>query len=355
MTLSLIVPLHQDNADSRQALLECAALNPVPFEMIAVLDGMNEDLAAFAAELKFKMIILPSHSGPAKARNAAAAQANGDILLFVDSDVLPPRDLIERVKSTFNAHPDAAAIFGSYDDAPGDPGFLSQYKNLQHHFVHQTANESASTFWTGCGAVRRTNFLELNGFEENFDQPCIEDVEFGIRLKNAGHYIHLEKSLQVKHLKRYTARSLLHSDFFHRALPWSLIILQQRHMPNDLNVDWKNRLSVVCAYGLTLFLIAAIITSKVLFLIPALLCAFLLLVFNHGFYRFLAHTKGFLFLLKGLPWHWLYFLYSGLGFGCAFIYFHFHKVIASLRQHKPKIGLIFNSNKKHKDHKDLSI
>src|SRR5690606_12242238 len=145
--------------------------------------------------------------------------------------------------------------FGSYDDNPGDPGFLSQYKNLQHHFVHQMAHESASTFWTGCGAVRRKYFLELHGFEKKFNEPCIEDVEFGIRLKNAGHLIRLEKTLQVKHLKKYSALSLLHSDFMNRALPWSTLILQQRHMPDDLNVDRKNRLSVVCAYGFIITLI----------------------------------------------------------------------------------------------------
>jgi len=334
MTISLIVPLHQDNEDSRRALKGYAALSPAPDEMIAVLDGTNETLAKFAAECGFKTITLPIQRGPAKARNAAVKQATGDILLFADSDVLAPRELVERVKSTFEAQPEATAIFGSYDDAPGDSGFLSQYKNLQHHYVHQMANESAGTFWTGCGAVRRKYFLELNGFEGTFGQPCIEDVEFGIRLKNAGHHIHLEKSLQVKHLKRYTAKSLLHSDFFNRALPWSLIILQQRHMPNDLNVNWKNRLSVVCAYGLVLTLISAIITAKVFLLAPAILCAVLLFFFNQDFYRFLSHKKGNLFLLKSFSWHWLYFLYSGLGFGCTFLYFHFHKALAFLRQKK---------------------
>jgi glycosyltransferase involved in cell wall biosynthesis len=337
MTISLIVPLHQDNEDSRRALKGFAALIPAPFELIAVLDGTNETLAAAAAECGFKTLVLPSRSGPAKTRNAAAAQAEGDILLFVDSDVLTPRDLITRVKSTFDKHPNAAAIFGSYDDAPGDPGFLSQYKNLQHYYVHQTANASAGTFWTGCGAVRRKYFLERNGFAEKFGRPCIEDVEFGIRLKNAGHYIHLEKSLQVKHLKKYTAKSLLHSDFFNRALPWSWIILQQRHMPNDLNVDWKNRLGVISAYGFLFTLIAAMITAKVLFLAPTLACALLLLFLNRGFYRFLARKKGLLFLVKCIPWHWLYFLYGGLGFGCAFVSFHWHNATAFSR-HKKSAG-----------------
>ena len=51
--------------------------------------------------------------------------------------------------------PGIAAVFGSYDDEPGAPNLVSQYRNLLHHFVHQTGRTEASTFWTGCGAVRR--------------------------------------------------------------------------------------------------------------------------------------------------------------------------------------------------------
>ncbi len=58
--------------------------------------------------------------------------------------------------------PDLAAVFGSYDDEPAAPNFLSQYKNLFHHFVHQQGSAEASTFWSGCGAILwptfRTNF-----------------------------------------------------------------------------------------------------------------------------------------------------------------------------------------------------
>ena len=79
-----------------------------------------------------------------------------EILLFVDADVEVPADLAARVAELFSGPRPPAALFGSYDDAPGDPGLLSQYRNLLHHFVHQTGREEASTFWAGCGAIRRT-------------------------------------------------------------------------------------------------------------------------------------------------------------------------------------------------------
>ena len=46
-------------------------------------------------------------------------------------------------------------LFGSYDDDPPAPGLVSRYKNLLHHHVHQNGRPDASTFWAGCGAIRR--------------------------------------------------------------------------------------------------------------------------------------------------------------------------------------------------------
>ena len=122
--------------------------------------------------------------------------------------------------------PGLAAAIGSYDDAPGETNFLSQYKNLLHHYVHQTGNPEASTFWGACGAIRREVFLTMGGFNEEYSRPCIEDIELGYRLKRAGFTIRLEKELQIKHLKRWDIVSLVKTDFFSRALPWTALILE---------------------------------------------------------------------------------------------------------------------------------
>ena len=121
---------------------------------------------------------------------------------------MPPW-LIGRVAAYLQSDPGLAAVIGSYDDAPADPRFLSQYRNLLHHYVHQTGHEDASTFWCGCGAIRRAVFLDTGGFNGGFGDPSIEDIEFGYRLRRAGRRIRLAKDVQVTHLKRWTAPSLL--------------------------------------------------------------------------------------------------------------------------------------------------
>ena len=99
--------------------------------------------------------MLEERRGPAAARNAGARIARGNVLMFVDADVLLPGDAVARVVAALAGPPRCDAVIGSYDDAPEAPNFLSQYKNLAHHFVHQTSHEDACTFWSACGAVRR--------------------------------------------------------------------------------------------------------------------------------------------------------------------------------------------------------
>src|SRR5262249_6094254 len=158
------------------------------------------------------------------------------ILLFLDGDVLAPLDVIGHVRALFRGDPALDALFGSYDDAPEEGDFLSQYKNLLHHYVHQNGRARAFTFWAGCGAVRRDVFLALGGFDEKYTRPSIEDIELGWRLNRAGHKVALCKDLQVKHLKRWRLSSLLQSDIMDRAIPWAQMIVRTGTMPDDLNL-----------------------------------------------------------------------------------------------------------------------
>src|SRR5204863_4756216 len=100
-----------------------------------------------------------------------AEQARGEYVLFLDADVCAHPDTLGLVVETFTDNPCVDAVFGSYDDEPHALNVLSQYRNLMHHFVHQEAYEEATTFWSGCGAVRRSVFLEAGGFHPDYRRP----------------------------------------------------------------------------------------------------------------------------------------------------------------------------------------
>lgn len=93
-------------------------------------------------------------------------------------------------------------------------------------------------------------FLALEGFDERYRIPSVEDIELGYRLTRAGYRIRLCKKLQVKHLKAWNVSSLLKTDFCARALPWTALIWKEGQMRNDLNLGVASRLSAIFVYAL---------------------------------------------------------------------------------------------------------
>src|SRR5437870_10420584 len=79
-----------------------------------------------------ELIVVEEGGGPADARNRGAARASGDVLVFVDADVVVHPDAFARIRRTFEADSSLAALFGSYDDRPAAPGTVSVFRNLLH-------------------------------------------------------------------------------------------------------------------------------------------------------------------------------------------------------------------------------
>ena len=279
LTVSVIVPVHNGAASLARCLAALVASDYPHYECIVVDDGSTDDSRAIAARYPVAVVTLAGGPfGPAYARNRASEIARGDILFFVDADVIVSPEAIDQVAQVFRRHPDVDAVFGSYDENPESREFVSQYKNLFHHFVHQGSSEEGSTFWSGCGAIRREVFLKMGGFDEKrYSHPSIEDIDLGCRMRAAGHRILLDKQIQVKHLKRWTLRGMTMSDVFDRGIPWTLLILRERNLPNDLNLRFSQRVSALLSYLLLLDLGLAALSSDVAAL-PLLAGLFLLAV-----------------------------------------------------------------------------
>lgn len=324
LTVSVIVPVYNGGTNFRKCLSSLTDLQKTPEEIIVVADGDTDGSWHLAQQYGTKVIRIPESRGPAYARNLGARKANGDILFFVDSDVTVRWDAIEKIVAGFQGDPELMALFGSYDDSPAETNFLSQYKNLFHHYVHQTANEEASTFWAGCGAIRREVFLAVGGFDSSYRNPSIEDIELGYRLKSNGYRIRLLKDLRVKHLKRWGFVSLLKADIFSRAFPWTRLILEYGRVINDLNLQISNRISVASVGLLILSLLLSLKTPW--FFVLSLFLVGLLLALNWKLYRFFLCNRGFLFTAKMIPWHWLYFFYSGMAFLIGFFIYQIKKL-----------------------------
>jgi GT2 family glycosyltransferase len=190
----------------------------------------------------------PRGVGPAAARNRGARAGTGEILVFVDADVEVHNDALSRIRRAFEADQELVAVFGSYDDRPAADGVVSTFRNLLHHYVHQSSPGRACTFWSGLGAVRRDFFRAVGGFDEyRYGAPSVEDIELGARLRAAGAWIELDPTVQGTHLKGWSLRTMLWTDFARRGIPWVRLLLERRVDGNVLNLGWRHRASAACS------------------------------------------------------------------------------------------------------------
>ncbi|MEZ5361002.1 MAG: glycosyltransferase [Bryobacterales bacterium] len=276
-SVSVVIPVHNAPAHLRKCLERLSASVEPPDEILVVDDGSTDETPDVARSFPVRLLTTGGRCGPAVARNLGAREASGDVLFFIDADVLVRADTIDQVRAAFADDPTLDALMGSYDDSPGSGDFLSQYKNLMHHFVHQRSRREACTFWSGCGAIRREVFLEHEGFDESYDRPAIEDIELGYRLFQSGRKMILDADIQVKHLKKWTFLGLLKSDVLDRGIPWTELILRDRRMPNDLNLQLSQRVSVALSFVLVALALAGTLYYGGYFLTPLFALLFLML------------------------------------------------------------------------------
>jgi glycosyltransferase involved in cell wall biosynthesis len=296
-------------------------------------DCSTDDSAAIANSKGAVVLSTAKQSGPAAARNLAAEIARGSVLMFIDADVVIQSETLGQVARRFENRSEISALFGSYDDSPAEQNFLSQYKNLQHHFVHQNSRSDASTFWSGLGAIRREVFIEHSGFDcKKFAVPSIEDIDLGFRLRRSGRQILLDANIQAKHLKKWEVASHLRTEILCRALPWSRLIIENQGMINDMNLKTQDRLSAVLV-GLSLLLLPLSIWQPVL-LILLLGCLAAIVALNREILGFFVRKRGYLFAAMTLPWQFLYFFYSGVVFVLCWIWYRFPRALGMRAGHE---------------------
>lgn len=236
------------------------------------------------------------------ARNQGAARAVGDVVVFVDADVEVHPDALGRLRGALDADDELTAIFGSYDDSPADPGLVSAFRNLLHHHVHHRSAGPAETFWTGLGAVRRKAFLAVGGFDQDqYPHPSIEDIELGDRLRAAGHRVALDPRILGTHLKVWTVRSMVWTDFIRRGVPWVSLQVRRRRVSGALNCGWRHRLSAAAT--------VVAVGAAALTVVPLVVAGIAALVgLNLSFYGLLLRRLGPLQAVASVGLHGLHHL-----------------------------------------------
>ncbi|HEY7530200.1 MAG TPA: glycosyltransferase [Gemmatimonadota bacterium] len=310
----------------RAALAARAAAGGWPGRIVVVDDGSDPAQAAALADAvrsahaepglagALALVRLPASRGPAAARNRGAREAGAatEVLGFLDADLEVSARAFIRARSRMASLPHrVAGVFGSYDDRPESPGFPGRFRNLLHHWIHQQGAGEAETFWAGLGFLRREAFDAAGGFDETFRAASIEDIELGLRLRDAGWALRLDPDLQGRHLKDWSLASAFRADVAHRAYPWTLLSLTRRRFPSTLNLAARQRLAAAGALALPAGLAAAAWFPPAATVAAAGLGA--VVATNRGLYALAARRGGARFALAAVPLHLIHYLASWIG------------------------------------------
>lgn len=126
--LSVIVPVYNGGWCLDRCLAGIRRSSYQDYELIVVDNGSTDNSVAIAQAHGARAAHCPGPSGPGAARNTGVKLATGQILLFVDADVVVHDDVLDRVVARFIEDPELAAVFGSYDDRPPAMNFLSSIR-----------------------------------------------------------------------------------------------------------------------------------------------------------------------------------------------------------------------------------
>lgn len=194
--VSVVVPTYNRLAQLQRVIvgLERQAFPRDRFEVIVVSDGSSDGTEDYLTALKTPLLLRPilqqHNQGPSAARNHGVALSTGDIVLFIDDDVVPAPELIEEHVRIHDEHGPHVAVIGPMLAPPDfqmspwaqwEHAVLSkQYKNvLLGHW-----EPTASQFYTGNASLLRHHFQEIGGFDQSLRRA--EDVDLGYRLAAKG-------------------------------------------------------------------------------------------------------------------------------------------------------------------------
>jgi glycosyltransferase involved in cell wall biosynthesis len=208
---SILIPAYNRPDEVDELLRSLSEQRLTDFEVVLVDDGSSlpceETASQYADRLDIHYHYKPN-SGPGQTRNYAAERSRGEYLIILDSDTIVPPHYLEAVERELRAAP--ADAFGGPDRA--HPSFTPLQKAI---------NYSMTSFFTTGGirggrkkmdrfyprsfnmGMRREVYAALGGFSR---MRFGEDIDFSIRVFEAGYSCRLFPDAWVYHKRRTSLR-----------------------------------------------------------------------------------------------------------------------------------------------------
>ncbi len=293
--ISVIMPVYNAENLLGECLDALRASEGAEYEILVVDDSSTDRSRDIAAAAGCRVIPSGGRLGPAGARNTGVAEATGDVLFFVDSDVIVRPDTLRRLAEAFAGDPTLDGVIAVQAPKMRFRNLCSRYKNLWMYYTYaRRAGEDVPLFYTTAAAIRRQSFLDSGGFDLNYTNPNVEDTDFGQKLARLGYRIRVLPDLEVEHVKGYDLRGLLRVDFL-RSMSLARLKLRKRSdagAANDTSVPNGYIASVPLAGLAVLLLAAAAVFGGKALAVASFLALGLVFVLNVPFLRLLGVHGG---------------------------------------------------------------
>jgi GT2 family glycosyltransferase len=218
--VDVVIPFRGSAPELHDVLGRAAALRLDASDTLVVVDNSPE--AAGLGGPSERVAVLEANDVHTSyfARNRGAARGDAEWILFLDADVEPPSDLLDRY---FDSPPGerVGVLAGAVEDA-GDapdakPTVAERFAELSRPMAQEnTMREGDWTYaQTANCAVRRAAFDAVGGFTE--DVRSAGDADLCFRVRRAGWEIESRPSATVVHRNRTTLRALLRQRARHGA------------------------------------------------------------------------------------------------------------------------------------------
>lgn len=193
------------------------------FEVVIVSDGSTDGTNEYLREVETPFRVRPvfqQNAGPAAARNRGVSEAAGEMILFLDDDVVPVTTFIAEHlaahratrQATDQPHPNEEVVIIGPMLSPADfaltPWIKWMHGRLSEQYQAMAAGEwetSPRQFYTGNASLSRRLFLDHQGFDVSLLRA--EDVELAFRLADNGVKFHFCQRAVGYHYEQRTFAS----------------------------------------------------------------------------------------------------------------------------------------------------
>ena len=214
----MVVPFRGTGAELRDLRERLSELLLGPGDTLTIVDNTPRQ-EPLALEGPGPTIVHAADvAAPGYARNRGAECGNADWLLFLDADVIPPSDLLDRYFDPKPAEDTGLIAGGVIDESvPPDGPPAARYAYIRRFMSQDDTLRFGDWGFpkTANAACRRVAFEAIGGFRENI--RAAEDADLTYRLKAAGWKLERREYAAAVHRSRQTVGSFATQKLCHGA------------------------------------------------------------------------------------------------------------------------------------------